>query len=93
MQTLKEQFGGSASHFISRLADDGDPRSDVTHPAGFIKASKVNIGTAALLIAGIALGGGAISEALIAGSQAAGAHMQLKFSRQDEEEEEEGDNG
>lgn len=50
------------------------------------KSSKLNIGTAALLIAGIALGGGALSEALIAGSQAAGAQMQLKFSRQDEEE-------
>ena len=57
------------------------------HIAGRIeKSSKVNIGTMALVLAGMAMGGGALSEALIAGSMAAGASMNLKFSRQDEEE-------
>lgn len=50
------------------------------------KSAKVNIGTAALLLAGIAVGGGPLSEALITGSMAANASMNLKFSRQDEEE-------
>lgn len=50
------------------------------------KSAKVNVGTAALLLAGIAMGGGAVSEALITGSMAANASMNLKFSRQDEEE-------
>lgn len=49
------------------------------------KSTKINIGTAALLIAGIALGG-VPAEAVIAGSTAAGATMGLKFSRQNEEE-------
>lgn len=50
------------------------------------KSTKVNIGTAALMIAGLALGQGALSEALVTGSMAAGATMNLQFSRQDEEE-------
>jgi predicted Zn-dependent protease len=50
------------------------------------KSAKLNIGTAALMIAALALGQGALSEALITGSMAAGATMSLKFSRQDEEE-------
>ncbi len=50
------------------------------------KSAKINIGTMAMVLAGMALGGGALSEALIAGSMAAGASMNLKFSRQDEEE-------
>jgi predicted Zn-dependent protease len=50
------------------------------------KSSKVNIGTTALLLAGILIGQGALSEALITGSMATGAAANLKFSRQDEEE-------
>lgn len=50
------------------------------------KSAKTNIGAAALVLAGIAMGGGPLSEALITGSMAAGAAMDLKFSRQDEEE-------
>ncbi len=84
------------SGLIDICDSEGELVSVLAHEVGHVasrhianridKASKVNIGTAALLIAGIALGGGAISEALIAGSQAASAQMQLKFSRQDEEE-------
>ncbi|MDH5524750.1 MAG: M48 family metalloprotease [Desulfobulbaceae bacterium] len=50
------------------------------------KSSKVSIGTTALILAGILIGQGALSEALITGSMATGAAANLKFSRQDEEE-------
>ncbi len=50
------------------------------------KSAKVNVATAVLILAGIALGGGPLGEALVTGSMAAGASMGLKFSRQDEEE-------
>jgi beta-barrel assembly-enhancing protease len=50
------------------------------------KSSKVGIGTAALILAGIALGGGTLSQVLVTGGLAAGASMGLKFSREDEEE-------
>ncbi|MBU0481943.1 MAG: M48 family metalloprotease [Proteobacteria bacterium] len=50
------------------------------------KATKVNIGTVALVLAGIAMGGGPMSEAVIAGGLATGASMNLKFSRANEEE-------
>ncbi len=47
---------------------------------------KISLGTAALLIAGAAMGGGPLGEALITGSLAAGQSMTLHFSRKDEEE-------
>lgn len=50
------------------------------------KGSKIGIGTAALILAGIALGGGELSEAVITGAMATGASMNLKFSRENEEE-------
>jgi beta-barrel assembly-enhancing protease len=50
------------------------------------KGSKVGLGTAALILAGIALGGGTLSQVLVTGGLAAGASMGLKFSREDEEE-------
>jgi beta-barrel assembly-enhancing protease len=50
------------------------------------KSSRVGIGTAALILAGIALGGGTLSQVLVTGGMAAGASMGLKFSREDEEE-------
>jgi predicted Zn-dependent protease len=50
------------------------------------KGSKVSMGTAALVLAGIALGGGELSEAVITGAIATGASMNLKFSRENEEE-------
>lgn len=50
------------------------------------KGSKIGIGTAALILAGIALGGGELSEAVITGAMATGAAMNLKFSRENEEE-------
>jgi predicted Zn-dependent protease len=57
------------------------------HIADRMEANKkINVGTMALVLAGIAMGGGPLSEALITGSVAAGAAMELKFSRKDEEE-------
>lgn len=50
------------------------------------KNTKMSIGTAALILAGIAVGGGPLGEALITGSLAAGETMNLHFSRKDEEE-------
>lgn len=50
------------------------------------KGTKIGIGTAALILAGIALGGGNLSEAVITGAMATGASMNLKFSRENEEE-------
>jgi len=50
------------------------------------KGTKVGIGTAALILAGIALGGGNLSEAVITGAMAASSSMNLKFSRENEEE-------
>lgn len=50
------------------------------------KSAKVNIATAVLILAGIAMGGGPIGEALVTGSMAANASLGLKFSREDEEE-------
>jgi len=68
---IAHEVGHVASrHFASRLE----------------KTAKTNIASMAVLLAGIAMGGGPVSEALIAGSMAAGVSMQLQFSRQDEEE-------
>ncbi len=50
------------------------------------KDKKMSIGTAALILAGIAVGAGPLGEALITGSMAASESMNLHFSRQDEEE-------
>ncbi len=57
------------------------------HVADRLKKSKsLNMGTTAMMLAGLIMGAGDISEALIAGSMATSATMSLKFSRQDEEE-------
>lgn len=83
------------SGLIDITESEGELYSVMAHEVGhaasrhisdrIAKSSKLNIATAALLIAGIAIGGDA-GTGLIAGSQAAGATMGLQFSRQDEEE-------
>ncbi len=50
------------------------------------KNTKASLSTMALVIAGMALGAGPLSEALITGGMAAGASMSLAFSRENEEE-------
>ncbi len=57
------------------------------HIAGRIdKSKKLTAGAVALMIAGIAMGGGPLAEALVVGSAAASTSIGLKFNRMDEEE-------
>ncbi|MDH5297824.1 MAG: M48 family metalloprotease [Desulfobulbaceae bacterium] len=84
------------SGLIKTMTSEGELLSVIAHEVGhaasrhiadrIAKSAKVNAGTAALALAGIVLGAGPISEALITGSLAAGTTLNLKFSRQDEEE-------
>ncbi len=84
------------SGLLEAMDNEGELVSVMAHEVGHVtsrhiskqvdKSKKTSIGTAALLIAGIAMGGGAIAQALISGSMAANASMNLRFSRQDEEE-------
>ncbi len=81
---------------IAAMSNENELASVMAHEAGHIvsrhyanrlkKSSKMSIATTALILAGIALGGGAVSEALITGAMATNATMSLKFSRADEEE-------
>jgi len=84
------------SGLLETMDNEGELVSVMAHEVGHVtsrhiskqvdKSKKTGIGTAALLIAGIALGRGALSQALITGSMAASSSMHLKFSREDEEE-------
>ncbi|MCK4839787.1 MAG: M48 family metalloprotease, partial [Desulfobulbaceae bacterium] len=80
--TSENELLGVIAHEISHVTN--------RHLADRInKAAKVNIGTVALILAGIALGNsgeGELSEAVVAGAMATGAAMNLKFSRENEEE-------
>ncbi len=84
------------SGIIEAMDNEGELVSVMAHECAHVTCrhisrqvdqnKKTTIGTTALLLAGIALGGGALSQALIGGSMAANASMRLHFSRQDEEE-------
>lgn len=84
------------SGLIEAMNSEGELISVMAHECGHVtsrhisdrinKSAKTSLGTAALLIAGIAMGGGALSQALITGSMAANTAMNLRFSREDEEE-------
>ncbi|MDF1578327.1 MAG: M48 family metalloprotease [Desulfobulbales bacterium] len=78
----EEELLGVMAHEIAHVSN--------RHLADRIdKAGKVNIGTIALILAGIALGSsgeGELSEAVVTGAMATGASMNLKFSRENEEE-------
>ncbi len=84
------------SGLIEAMDNEGELVSVMAHECAHVTCrhisrqvdqnKKTGIATTALLIAGIALGGGALSQALIGGSMAANASMRLHFSRQDEEE-------
>jgi predicted Zn-dependent protease len=81
---------------IEAMSNENELVSVMAHEAGHIvsrhyadrlkKSTKTSIATAALILAGIAMGGGAVSEALITGAMATNATLSLKFSRADEEE-------
>ena len=84
------------SGLIKTMNTEGELVSVVAHEVGhaasrhiadrIAKSAKINAGTAAMALAGILLGAGPLSEALVVGSLATGTTMNLKFSRQDEEE-------
>lgn len=84
------------SGLIETMKTEGELVSVIAHEIGHVasrhiadrikKNTKISIGTAALVLAGIAIGGGPLSEALITGTLAADASMKLSFSRKDEEE-------
>ncbi len=84
------------SGLIEKMSGENEFISVLSHEIGHIvkrhissridKGKKLSIATMGLILASIAIGGGAASEALMAGSIAAGQSASLHFSRQDEEE-------
>lgn len=84
------------SGLIRTMDSEGELISVMAHEVGhaasrhiadrIAKSTKINAGTVAMALAGVLIGAGPVSEALVAGSLAAGTTMSLKFSRQDEEE-------
>ena len=84
------------SGLIEAMSNEAELISVVAHECGHVtsrhlsdriqKTKKSSMLSAAMLIAGIAFGGGALTEALVTGSMAGNAALSLKFSRQDEEE-------
>ena len=87
------------SGLISSMDTEDELLGVIAHEVGHVtnrhlanrieKAAKVNIGTVAMVLAGIALGSsgeGELSEAVVAGAMAAGVSLNLKFSRENEEE-------
>ncbi len=81
---------------IEKMDSENELLSVLAHEIGHIvkrhissridKGKKITIATMGLILAAIALGGGAASSALFAGSLAAGKSATLHFSRLDEEE-------
>ncbi|MFZ5765507.1 MAG: M48 family metalloprotease [Thermodesulfobacteriota bacterium] len=84
------------SGIIGAMDTEGEFVSVLAHECGHVmcrhiaqrieNSLKVSAGTLAMMLAGIALGGGALSQALVTGGMATGAALNLEFSRQDEEE-------
>lgn len=84
------------SGIIGAMDSEGEFVSVLAHECGHVmsrhiaqrieKSTKINAVTLATMLAGIALGGGALSQALMTGGMATGAAMSLNFTRQDEEE-------
>jgi len=84
------------SGLLETMENEGELHSVLAHEIGHVvsrhiadrvdNSTKINAATLALVLAGIALGGGALSQALITGGMATGAAMSMAFTRQDEEE-------
>ena len=84
------------SGLIESLENEGELVGVVAHEIGHVvsrhlahrmsKSAKISAATMLGVLVGIAIGGGPLSEALIAGSAAAGQSAALSFSRLDEEE-------
>ncbi|MFP3983908.1 MAG: M48 family metalloprotease, partial [Desulfurivibrionaceae bacterium] len=84
------------SGLIRKTDNENELMSVIAHEAGHImarhiagrseQAPKLNAATLALVLAGMAVGAGPLSEALVMGGMATGQAMSLKYSRQDEAE-------
>lgn len=84
------------SGLLETMENEGELHSVLAHEIGHVvsrhiagrveDSTKINAATLALVLAGIALGGGAVSQALVTGGLATGAAMSMAFTRQDEEE-------
>lgn len=84
------------SGIIGAMKTEGELVSVIAHEIGHVmsrhiadridKTKKVSAGTLAMVLAGILVGGGALSQALITGGLATGEAMFLQFSRENEEE-------
>ena len=84
------------SGLIESLDTEGELVGVMAHEIGHVvsrhladrmnKSAKLNAATLLGILVGIAIGAGPLSEAIIAGSAAAGQSATLAFSRQDEEE-------
>lgn len=84
------------SGLLETMDNEGELHSVLAHEIGHVvsrhiaarieNSTKINAATMAMVLAGIALGGGALSQALVTGGLATGAAMSMAFTRQDEEE-------
>ncbi len=84
------------SGLIKTMDTEGELLSVIGHEVGhaasrhvaeqMAKSTKINATSAAAALASILIGAGPVSEALLTGSLAAGTTMNLKFSREEEEE-------
>lgn len=84
------------SGIINTMENEGEFVSVLAHECGHVmsrhiagrieKSKQINAITLAAMLAGIAIGGGALSQAAMTGGMAAGQAMNLEFTRHDEEE-------
>ncbi|MFZ5774819.1 MAG: M48 family metalloprotease [Thermodesulfobacteriota bacterium] len=84
------------SGLVDLCATEGELVSVLAHEIGHAasrhiadrmsKSGKISAGTTALMLAGLLLGQGALSQAVVTGSMAGNLMANLKFSREDEEE-------
>ncbi|MFO7761794.1 MAG: M48 family metalloprotease [Thermodesulfobacteriota bacterium] len=84
------------SGMVRKTDNEGELMSVIAHEVAHVvsrhiagrseRAPKLTAATLALVLAGMALGAGPLSEAFIVGGMAGGRSMNLKYSREDEEE-------
>lgn len=84
------------SGLIRKFDNENEMMSVIAHEIGHVmsrhiaerneQAPKMTAATLALILAGMAIGAGSLSEALVMGGMATGQTMSLKYSREDEEE-------
>jgi predicted Zn-dependent protease len=84
------------SGLLEKMDREGELQSVLAHEVGHVtsrhiagrmeNSGKINAITLAMILAGIALGGGAGTQALSAGGMATGQARSMAFTRQDEEE-------